>query len=109
MEQTFEVTPTLLAKRPALAEQYKLGDKVPGKVLLARYSRYMQQLAEEDPELIEAIAEHGSRFTHHSSIAPTGTFSLSLANNASKCIELIFAVHYALYEIRSGRDSQVYV
>src|SRR5690625_7364574 len=87
MEQTFEVTPTLLAKRPALAEQYKLGDKVPGKVLLARYSRYMQQLAEEDPELIEAIAEHGSRFTHHSSIAPTGTISLSLANNASNGIE----------------------
>ncbi len=106
MEQTFEVTPTLLAKRPALAEQYKLGDKVPGKVLLARYSRYMQQLAEEDPELIEAIAEHGSRFTHHSSIAPTGTISLSLANNASNGIEPSFAHHYARNVIRSGRKSK---
>jgi ribonucleoside-diphosphate reductase alpha chain len=33
----------------------------------------------------------GARFTHHSSIAPTGTISLSLANNASNGIEPSFA------------------
>ena len=58
-----------------------------GKVLHARYSRYMQRLAEVEPELVDALAEQGARFTHHTSIAPTGTISLSLANNASNGIE----------------------
>ena len=35
-------------------------------------------------ELVDELAEVGARFTHHSSIAPTGTISLSLANNASQ-------------------------
>jgi len=106
MEELFEVTPVLLAKQPRLAEHYAVGDKVPGRVLLARYSRYMQQLAEEDPELVEAIAQQGCRFTHHSSIAPTGTISLSLANNASNGIEPSFAHHYARNVIRSGRKTK---
>lgn len=106
LEQDFEITATLLAKRPELRKRYKLGDKVPGKVLLAHYSRYMNKLAEEDPELVEAIAEQGCRFTHHSSIAPTGTISLSLANNASNGIEPSFAHHYARNVIRAGRKSK---
>ena len=106
MAELFEVTPTLLAKQPRLAERYALGDKVPGRVLLAHYSRYMQQLAEEDPELVDAIAKEGCRFTHHSSIAPTGTISLSLANNASNGIEPSFAHHYARNVIRSGRKTK---
>jgi hypothetical protein len=36
------------------------------------------------PNLVDELAEVGARFTHHSSIAPTGTISLSLANNASQ-------------------------
>lgn len=106
LEQDFEITATLLAKRPELKQRYKLGDKAPGKVLLAHYSRYMNKLAEEDPELVEAIAEQGCRFTHHSSIAPTGTISLSLANNASNGIEPSFAHHYARNVIRAGRKSK---
>ena len=54
-----------------------------GRILHARYSRYMQRVAEVAPELVDELAEVGARFTHHSSIAPTGTISLSLANNAS--------------------------
>ena len=53
------------------------------KVLLGKYSRYMQQFPEG---LRNKIAKKGVRFTHHSSIAPTGTISLSLANNASNGI-----------------------
>ncbi|WP_347330567.1 adenosylcobalamin-dependent ribonucleoside-diphosphate reductase [Marinimicrobium locisalis] len=106
MEETFEVTPIMLAKQPELAEQYKVGDKISGKVLWTRYGRYMQQVAEEDPELVEALAETGGRFTHHSSIAPTGTISLSLANNASNGIEPSFAHHYARNVIRSGKKSK---
>ena len=63
-----------------LNDGFKLGDKVKGKVLLGQYSRYMQQFPEA---LRKDIVKHGVRFTHHSSIAPTGTISLSLANNAS--------------------------
>jgi ribonucleoside-diphosphate reductase alpha chain len=36
---------------------------------------------------VHELAEVGARFTHHTSIAPTGTISLSLANNASNGIE----------------------
>ncbi|WP_027329420.1 adenosylcobalamin-dependent ribonucleoside-diphosphate reductase [Marinimicrobium agarilyticum] len=106
MAETFEVTPIMLAKQPKLAERYRVGDKVPGKVLWTQYGRYMQQIAEEEPALVDALAETGGRFTHHSSIAPTGTISLSLANNASNGIEPSFAHHYARNVIRSGKKSK---
>ena len=48
----------------------------------------------------------GSRFTHHNSIAPTGTISLSLANNASNGIEPSFAHHYFRNVIREGRKTK---
>jgi ribonucleoside-diphosphate reductase alpha chain len=66
----------------------------------------MQQIAQEEPELVAALAEHGARFTHHSSIAPTGTISLSLANNASNGIEPSFAHHYSRNVIREGKKSK---
>ena len=52
------------------------------------------------------LAESGARFTHHTSIAPTGTISLSLANNASNGIEPSFAHHYARNVIREGRKTK---
>lgn len=107
MEERFEVTDEMLTKRPEMRRDgYQTGDLVPGKVLHAKYSRYMQQVAKEDPELIDQIAEHGARFTHHSSIAPTGTISLSLANNASNGIEPSFAHHYSRNVIREGRKTK---
>ncbi|AEG01076.1 adenosylcobalamin-dependent ribonucleoside-diphosphate reductase [Methylomonas methanica] len=107
MEQLFEVTGEMLHKRPEMkADGYKLGDQVPGKVLHAKYSRYMQKVALELPELVAELAEVGCRFTHHSSIAPTGTISLSLANNASNGIEPSFAHHYSRNVIREGKKSK---
>lgn len=104
MEEEFEITADLLAKRPEMAiDGIKLGDKIKGKVLLGLYSRYMQQFPEA---LRRQIAEHGARFSHHSSIAPTGTISLSLANNASNGIEPSFAHHYARNVIREGKKSK---
>jgi ribonucleoside-diphosphate reductase alpha chain len=85
---------------------YRVGDRVKGRVLLARYSHYMQRVAEVEPELVQAIAAEGCRFTHHSSIAPTGTISLSLANNASNGIEPSFAHQYARNVIREGKKSK---
>ncbi|WP_313088471.1 adenosylcobalamin-dependent ribonucleoside-diphosphate reductase [Pseudomonas sp.] len=107
LTQTFEVTAEMLRKRPEMKKDgYKAGDQVAGRVLHARYSRYMQKIAEYAPELIEALAEQGARFTHHSSIAPTGTISLSLANNASNGIEPSFAHQYSRNLIRPGRKAK---
>ena len=61
MEQEFEVTGKLLRLRPEMAaDGIKLGDKVKGKLLHARYSRYMQQVAEVDPALVAELAEVGA-------------------------------------------------
>jgi ribonucleoside-diphosphate reductase alpha chain len=107
MNEQFEVTEEMLTKRPEMrADGYQVGDKVPGRILHARYSRYMQRVAAEAPELVQALAETGARFTHHSSIAPTGTISLSLANNASNGIEPSFAHHYFRNVIRQGKKTK---
>ena len=104
MEELFEVTPAMLAMRPEMeADGIKIGDKLPGKVLMGRYSRYMQQFPKS---LQDQIADQGVRFSHHSSIAPTGTISLSLANNASNGIEPSFAHHYSRNVIREGKKSK---
>ncbi len=107
MEENFTITGTMLSQRPEMAvDGWKIGDSIKGKVLHAKYSRYMQQVAAEKPELVAELAEVGARFTHHSSIAPTGTISLSLANNASNGIEPSFAHHYARNIIREGKKSK---
>jgi ribonucleoside-diphosphate reductase alpha chain len=107
MDEDYEVTKEMLALRPEMERDgYQAGDTVKGKVLWAKYSRYMQRVANEEPELIEQLAERGGRFTHHSSIAPTGTISLSLANNASNGIEPSFAHHYSRNVIREGKKSK---
>jgi ribonucleoside-diphosphate reductase alpha chain len=107
MTETFEVTAEMLRKRPEMAKDgWRVGQKIEGKVLHARYSRYMQRIAEVAPELVDELVETGARFTHHSSIAPTGTISLSLANNASNGIEPSFAHHYSRNVIREGKKSK---
>ncbi len=107
MEEEFKVTADMLRKRPEMKRDgIKVGDMVKGKVLHARYSRYMQKVAEVEPELVAEMAETGCRFTHHSSIAPTGTISLSLANNASNGIEPSFAHLYSRNVIREGKKTK---
>jgi ribonucleoside-diphosphate reductase alpha chain len=103
----FTVTGDMLRKRPEMvADGYKVGDSIPGRVLHAKYSRYMQRIASVAPNLVAELAETGARFTHHSSIAPTGTISLSLANNASNGIEPSFAHSYSRNVIREGKKSK---
>ncbi len=107
MNEEFTVTGEMLRKRPEMARDgWKVGSKIPGRVLHARYSRYMQRIAEVSPALVEQLALVGARFTHHTSIAPTGTISLSLANNASNGIEPSFAHHYFRNVIREGKKSK---
>jgi ribonucleoside-diphosphate reductase alpha chain len=107
MDEEFEVTAEMLRKRPEMKKDgWKVGKKIPGRVLHAKYSRYMQRVAEVAPDLVKAMSETGARFTHHSSIAPTGTISLSLANNASNGIEPSFAHHYSRNVIREGKKTK---
>ena len=107
MEENFEITGDMLRRRPEMEKQgYRVGDSIKGKVLHSKYSRYMQRVAEHAPKLVAALAEEGARFTHHTSIAPTGTISLSLANNVSNGIEPSFAHHYSRNVIREGRKTK---
>jgi ribonucleoside-diphosphate reductase alpha chain len=107
LARDFTVTAEMLRKRPEMAaDGFKVGDTIPGRILHARYSRYMQRIATVAPDLVDRLAETGARFTHHTSIAPTGTISLSLANNASNGIEPSFAHQYSRNVIREGRKSK---
>ena len=106
-EEDFEVTEEMLSKRPQMAKDgFKVGHKVKGRVLHALYSNYMNRIAEVEPKLVDEISKVGARFTHHSSIAPTGTISLSLGNNASNGIEPSFAHHYFRNLIREGKKTK---
>ncbi len=107
MTEEFAVTGEMLRKRPEMKRDgWKVGAMIPGRLLHARYSRYMQRVAEVAPQLVDELAQVGARFTHHTSIAPTGTISLSLANNASNGIEPSFAHHYFRNVIREGRKTK---
>ncbi len=107
MAEQFTVTSEMLRKRPEMIRDgLKVGDRVPGRILHAKYSRYMQRIAQVAPHLAEELAATGARYTHHTSIAPTGTISLSLANNASNGIEPSFAHHYFRNVIRPGRKTK---
>ncbi len=103
-EEDFEVTAKMLHQRPEMERDgYQMGDSVKGKVLMGRYSRYMQKFPKS---LQDKIADKGCRFTHHTSIAPTGTISLSLANNVSNGIEPSFSHEYSRNIIREGKKSK---
>ena len=107
LKQSFTVDQAMLNKRPEMVKDgVKLGDSIKGSVLHAKYSRYMQRIAQDEPELIAQLAKVGARFTHHTSIAPTGTLALSLGNNVSNGIEPSFAHEYHRNIIREGKKSK---
>ena len=107
LKQSFTVDQAMLNKRPEMVKDgIKLGDSIKGSILHAKYSRYMQRIAQDEPELIAQLAKVGARFTHHTSIAPTGTLALSLGNNVSNGIEPSFAHEYHRNIIREGKKSK---
>ena len=107
LNEKFTINAEMLRLRPEMvADGWKVGDKIRGRELHARYSRYMQRIAQVESDLVEQLAKHGARFTHHSSIAPTGTIALSLANNASNGIEPSFGHHYTRNIIRPGKKTK---
>ena len=105
--EEFTVTKEMLKQRPEMINDgWQLDDKIPGRILHAKYSRYMRKIAEVEPDLVEELSEIGARFTHHSSIAPTGTISLSIGNNVSNGIEPSFAHHYFRNIIREKKKTK---
>ena len=107
MDETFVVDEVMMFKRPELAQDgYKIGDKIKGKVLWAKYSKYLKAFETKLPGLYKDLEKYGCRFTHHSSIAPTGTIALSLGNNVSNGIEPSFAHYYSRNVIREGKKSK---
>jgi ribonucleoside-diphosphate reductase alpha chain len=107
MLEEFEVTAKMLKQKPQMVQDgYQIGDKVPGRILHARYSEYMHRIATVEPELVEELALVGARFTHHSSIAPTGTIAFSVGNNASNGIEPSFSHAYPRNVIKKGRKTR---
>lgn len=78
---------------------------VSGKALWAE-SEFMKKIWNERPDLYELATKHGCRFTHATSIAPTGTISLSVNNNVSNGIEPSFSHHYVRNVIKEGKKSK---
>ena len=108
---------TLINKAVALdlapPSKVNRGDSVLGTVISGRklllMSNYMHQFNETERgrRMLREAAVKGLRFTHHSSIAPTGTISLSIGNNASNGIEPSFSHHYYRNVIVQGQDAKV--
>ena len=62
MEEQFTLSAQHLRQRPQLVKDgYKEGDKLPGKLLHAKYSHYMQKIASQDPDLVHQLAQHGAQ------------------------------------------------
>src|SRR5579872_2175191 len=61
MNEEFTVTKEMLRKRPEMARDgWKPGARIAGRLLHARYSRYMQRVAQVAPQLVHELAETGA-------------------------------------------------
>lgn len=70
------------------------------------HSQYMQRIWREEPDLKEDAKKYGCRFTHATSIAPTGTIALSVNNNVSNGIEPSFSHVYYRNMIKEGKKTK---
>lgn len=104
MGELFEIDGGVLGERRGLRDF--LGGRICGSTLFARGSLYMHKLGEVYPTIVEDLAYHGARFTHHTSIAPTGTITLAFANNASNGIEPSFAHQYTRNLTKQNRKTR---
>jgi ribonucleoside-diphosphate reductase alpha chain len=69
-------------------------------VLKSVYLKRLLDTLDNKKEIMKDILEYGLRYSHATSIAPTGTLSLTWGNNCSNGIEPVFANSY----LRNIRD-----
>lgn len=107
MEEDFVVDHKMLEEYQTRGgdKKVKVGDTLKGKELFV-FSNYMLKIKRADKELWEGLRKDGCRYTHHSSIAPTGTIALSLGNNASNGIEPSFSHNYSRNIIQEGKKTK---
>jgi ribonucleoside-diphosphate reductase alpha chain len=53
-------------------------------------------------KILKLVEKNGSRYTHATSVAPTGTISLTFGNNSSNGIEPSFSHYYIRNKIKEG-------
>lgn len=102
MTESFEITPEILRRRPDLKDKYEIGRMAMGRQLIAE-SHYFENL---DSSISERISLIGARFSHHTSIAPTGTISYTVGNNVSNGIEPSYDLSYLRNIIVEGKQTK---
>lgn len=99
LSKHFTVTEEMLAVHPDLPRDRD----VYGSELMGLYSKYLAKF----PDIIrKGIGRYGCRYTHATSIAPTGTISLSMCNNVSNGIEPSFSHEYFRNVIQEGKKTK---
>lgn len=80
-------------------------DGIDNKILWCQ-SKFLSQIWELEPQMKVDALKYGCRYTHATSIAPTGTIALSVNNNVSNGIEPTFAHKYTRNVIQIGKKSK---
>lgn len=110
-KEMFTITAKMLKDRPQLEKDgYSEGDEISGALLHVGYSTYMNKVTDElGAKFKKDAIKTGLRYTHATSLAPTGTISLSMGNNASNGVEPSFAHHYLRNIIKEGKKTKIQV
>lgn len=99
---TEEMRERITTLHPDLEKEEFVG--VAGRYLFAYGSKYMAKTFTSAE--LDDFASYGCRFTHHSSIAPTGTIAFGLSNNVSGGIEPSFSHQYMRNIIEEGKKTK---
>lgn len=104
MEEIFTVTPEMFNLNPENLSKagIAIGMKVKGKTLFAT-SRYFNNFPED---LVDDLRKYGCRYSHATSIAPTGSMALGVGNNQSNGIEPSFSHFYKRNIIIPGKKTK---
>ena len=94
-----------------ISQVYNVDDFIKNKndipnLLLWCISGYMLRFREKHHKIWFDLLKHGCRFTHATTVAPTGTTSLSIGNNASNGIEPSFSHKYQRNMVLPGKKSK---
>jgi ribonucleoside-diphosphate reductase alpha chain len=112
MSDTFVITNELVFKNANLRRQVESGVRTIGEIVTGRdlfvLSEYFDLWQNDDyaAPVLALLSKHGSRYTHATSIAPTGTIAFSVGNNCSNGIEPSFMHHYTRNRIMKGRNTK---